>query len=68
MPAAAQSRLARQCAAFGEAQCRKLGPSIDMVTALDIPPPASERLDAKAGSQGSGLGSDPARPAVDEDA
>jgi uncharacterized membrane protein len=51
VPAAAQSRLAQQCAAFGEAQYRKLSPSIDKVTALDFPPPALERIDAKAGAQ-----------------
>ncbi|MBV8189268.1 MAG: hypothetical protein JO339_18645 [Alphaproteobacteria bacterium] len=51
MPAAAQSRLAQQCAAFGEVLYRKLSPSIDKVTALDFPPPALERLDAKAGAQ-----------------
>jgi uncharacterized membrane protein len=49
--AAAQSRLAKQCAAFGETQYRKLSTAIDKVTALDFPPPALERLDARAGSQ-----------------
>src|SRR5712672_2580919 len=38
LPAAAQTRLAQQCAAFGEAQYRKLSPAI-------------ERVDAKLGSQ-----------------
>ena len=28
MPAAAQTKLAQQCAAFGEAQYRKLSPSV----------------------------------------
>ena len=51
LPAAAQSQLAKQCATFGEAQYRKLSPSIDKVTALDFPPPALERVEAKAGSQ-----------------
>jgi uncharacterized membrane protein len=50
-PAAAQSRLAQQCAAFGEAQYRKLSNAIDKITALDFPPPALERLDARAGAQ-----------------
>jgi hypothetical protein len=51
LPAGAQTQLAQQCAAFGEAQYRKLSPSIDRVTALDFPPPALERVEAKAGSQ-----------------
>ena len=51
LPAAAQTRLAQQCAAFGETQYRKLSPSIDRVAALDFPPPALERVDAKLGSQ-----------------
>jgi uncharacterized membrane protein len=51
LPAAAQTQLAQQCAAFGEAQYRKLSPSIDRVTALEFPPPALERIEAKAGSQ-----------------
>src|SRR5258707_601669 len=51
LPATAQTKLAQQCAAFGEAQYRKLSPSIDRVTALDFPPPALERVDAKVGSQ-----------------
>ena len=51
LPAAGQTQLAQQCAAFGEAQYRKLSPSIDRVTALDFPPPALERVEAKAGSQ-----------------
>ncbi len=50
-PAAAQTKLAQQCAAFGEAQYRKLSPSVDRVMALDFPPPALERVDAKVGSQ-----------------
>jgi uncharacterized membrane protein len=49
--AAAQSPLAQQCAAFGEAQYRKLDSSVDRVAALDVPAPALERFDAKAGSQ-----------------
>ena len=51
LPAGAQTQLAQQCAAFGEAQYRKLSPSIDRVTALEYPPPALERVEAKAGSQ-----------------
>jgi uncharacterized membrane protein len=51
LPAFAQTQLAQQCAAFGEAQYRKLSPSIDRITALDFPPPALERIEAKAGSQ-----------------
>lgn len=51
LPAAGQTQLARQCAAFGEAQYRKLSPSIDRIAALDFPPPALERVEAKAGSQ-----------------
>ena len=51
LPAAAQTKLAQQCAAFGEAQYRKLSPSVDRVTALDFPPPALERVDAKVGAQ-----------------
>ena len=45
LPVAAQTRLAEQCAAFGETQYRKLSPSIDRVTALDFPPPALERVE-----------------------
>jgi uncharacterized membrane protein len=51
LPAGAQTQLAQQCAAFGEAQYRKLSPSVDRVTALEFPPPALERVEAKAGSQ-----------------
>jgi uncharacterized membrane protein len=51
LPAAGQGQLAQQCAAFGEAQYRKLSPSIDKVAALEFPPPALERVEAKAGSQ-----------------
>lgn len=51
LPAAGQSQLAQQCAAFGEAQYRKLSASIERITALDFPPPALERVEAKAGSQ-----------------
>jgi uncharacterized membrane protein len=51
LPATAQTKLAQQCAAFGEAQYRKLSPSVDRVTALDFPPPALERVDAKVGPQ-----------------
>ena len=51
LPAGAQTQLAQQCAAFGEAQYRKLSPTIDRVTALEFPPPALERVETKAGSQ-----------------
>jgi hypothetical protein len=51
LPAAGQTRLAQECAAFGEAQYRKLNPSVDRVTALDFPPPALERVDSRVGSQ-----------------
>jgi putative lipoprotein len=51
LPAFGQTQLAQQCAAFGEAQYRKLSPSIDRITALDFPPPALERVEAKAGAQ-----------------
>ncbi len=51
LPAFGQAQLAQQCASFGEAQYRKLSPSIDRVTALEFPPPALERVEAKAGSQ-----------------
>jgi hypothetical protein len=51
LPAGAQTRLAQQCAAFGETQYRKLSSSIDRVMALDFPPPAFEWVEAKAGSQ-----------------
>jgi len=50
-PVFAQAQLAQQCAAFGETQYRKLSPSVDRVTALEFPPPALERVEAKAGSQ-----------------
>jgi uncharacterized membrane protein len=50
-PAAAQSELAQQCAAFGESQYRQLDPSVDRVAAVDFPPPALERFNGKAGSQ-----------------
>src|SRR5215510_14842213 len=50
-PAVGQTQLAQQCAAFGEAQYRKLSPSIDRITALDFPPPALERVETQAGSQ-----------------
>src|ERR687887_518194 len=51
LPVAAQTRLAEQCAAFGEVQYRKLSASVDRVTAMDFPPPALERVDSKVGSQ-----------------
>jgi uncharacterized membrane protein len=51
LPAAGQTRLAQQCAAFGESQYRKLSPSVDRVTALDFPPPALERVEVKVGAQ-----------------
>lgn len=51
LPAVGQTQLAQQCASFGEAQYRKLSPSIDRITALEFPPPALERVEAQAGSQ-----------------
>lgn len=51
LPAAAETRLAQQCAAFGEAQYRRLSPTVERVTTLDFPPPALERIDAKVGAQ-----------------
>lgn len=51
LPAAAQTPLARQCAAFGETQYRRLDPSIDRVLALGYPAPVLERLGVNAGSQ-----------------
>lgn len=51
LPAAAQTQLAQQCAAFGQAQYRKLDPSVDQVSAMEFPPPALERLDSKLASQ-----------------
>jgi uncharacterized membrane protein len=50
-PAAAQTYLAQQCAAFGEVQYRKLDGSLDRIAALEFPPPTLERMDAHAGSQ-----------------
>lgn len=51
LPATGQTPLAQQCAAFGQAQYRKLDPSVDQVAALEFPPPALERFDAKVGAQ-----------------
>jgi hypothetical protein len=51
LPAVAQTQLAQQCAAFGQAQYRRLDPSVDQVTALEFPAPALERLDIQVGSQ-----------------
>jgi len=51
LPAAAQTPLARQCAAFGEAQYRGLDSSVDRVLALDFPAPVLERLGVSAGAQ-----------------
>src|SRR5258708_3359974 len=51
LPAAAQSHLVQQCTGFGEAQYRKLDPSVDRIAALEFPAPTLERLDGKAGSQ-----------------
>ena len=52
LPAAGQTQLAQQCAAFGQAQYRRLDPSVDQVSALEFPPPALERFEAKVGAQG----------------
>lgn len=51
LPAAGQTQLAQQCAAFGQAQYRKLDPSVDQVSAMEFPPPALERFDAKLVNQ-----------------
>jgi len=51
LPAAGQTQLAQQCAAFGQAQYRKLDPSVDQVSAMEFPPPALERFDGKVGAQ-----------------
>jgi uncharacterized membrane protein len=51
LPAAAQTQLARQCVSFGEAQYRRLDPSVERVSTDEFPPPAVERFEAKAGSQ-----------------
>jgi uncharacterized membrane protein len=50
-PVVAQTFLAQQCVAFGEAQYRKLDGSIDRIAALEFPPPILEKMDARAGSQ-----------------
>lgn len=50
-PVAAQSQLAQQCVSFGETQYRKLDPLVERVAAIDFPPPALERFEARAGSQ-----------------
>ncbi len=49
--ASAQSLLVQQCAAFGEAQYRKVDPSIERIAAIDFPAPVLERFTASAGSQ-----------------
>ena len=51
LPGAAQTHLAQQCAQFGEAQYRKLDPSVDRIASMEFPAPALERFDVKAGSQ-----------------
>lgn len=51
LPATAQTQLAQQCAAFGQAQYRKIDPSVDQVAAIEFPVPALERFDGKVGSQ-----------------
>ncbi len=51
LPAVAQTHLAQQCTAFGEAQYRKLDPSVERIAAAEFPAPALERFEAKAGSQ-----------------
>ena len=50
-PAAAQTSLAQACAAFGQAQYRKLDPAVDQVSLLDATAPALERFDGKVGAQ-----------------
>lgn len=49
-PAAGQTPLAQACAAFGQAQYRKLDPAVDQVSLLDGAP-ALERFDGKVGAQ-----------------
>ena len=39
LPAAGQTQLAQQCAAFGQAQYRRIDPSVDQVSAMEFPPP-----------------------------
>lgn len=51
LPAAGQTPLAQQCAAFGQAQYRKLDPSVDQVSAIEFPAPALERFDGRVGAQ-----------------
>ena len=51
LPAAAQTPLAQQCAAFGQAQYRKLDPAVDQVSVMEFPTPALERFDGKVGNQ-----------------
>ena len=51
LPAAGQTQLAQQCAAFGQTQYRKLDPSVEQVSAMEFPPPALERLDSKLANQ-----------------
>ena len=51
LPAAAQTSLAQQCAAFGEAQYKKLDPTLERIQPAEFPAPALERFESKAGSQ-----------------
>ena len=51
LPAAAQTHLAQQCLGFGEAQYRRLDPSVERIVAVEFPVPTLERFEAKAGSQ-----------------
>ena len=51
LPAAGQTYLAQQCAAFGEAQYKKLDPAVERIQPSEYPAPALERFEARAGSQ-----------------
>ncbi|HTR87643.1 MAG TPA: hypothetical protein VMI56_24385 [Reyranella sp.] len=47
----AQNAVAQQCAAFGEAQYRRLDKTIDHIVPGDFPTPSLERFEARAGAQ-----------------
>jgi uncharacterized membrane protein len=51
LPAWAQGTLAQACAQFGEAQYRRLDPTVERIVPSQFPAPALERLDSKAGNQ-----------------
>lgn len=50
-PAVAQTHLAQQCVALGEAQYRRLDGSVDRIAALEFPPSTLEKMDTRVGSQ-----------------